>query len=89
MHKPKAEPPAEFLAGLARLPQEEGWVILNHLQSTPGCSLIADLALTSSQVEKLVELRETLDLTSFWLSQIAAAPACSLEIPHDSSYPFI
>jgi hypothetical protein len=89
MPRPKAEPPVELLVSLAGLPEEEGWAILRHLHTAPYCSLLGDLAITSSEVEKLVGLRETLNQTSFWLSQIAAAPACPLEISHDSSCQFI
>ncbi len=64
---------------LAALPEEEGWAIARKLEMAPGCSLLGDLAVTPQDVEKLVELRSTLDNTMLWLGQIGLAPACPIE----------
>lgn len=64
---------------LAALSEDEGWAIARKLEMAPGCSLLGDLAVTSQDVEKLVQLRSTLDNTTLWLAQIAVAPACPLE----------
>ena len=80
MHRPKGEVSTELLKALADLPEEEGWAIARKLEMAPGCSLLGDLAVTPQDVEKLVQLRSTLDNTTLWLAQIDAAPACPLEI---------
>ncbi len=89
MDKPKAEITADLLLKVAALPEEEGWTILHRLEIAPGCSLLGDLALNSTDLGKLIELRATLVKTSFWLTQIATAPACPLNANHDSHAQFI
>ena len=79
MHRPKGEVTLEMLKVLAALPEEEGWAIARKLETAPGCSLLGDLAVTPHDVEKLVQLRSTLDNTTLWLAQIAVTPACPLE----------
>ncbi len=75
MAKPRDKAARELLEALAALPEDEGWAITHKLETGPGCSLMGDLKVTPEMVEKLVELRARLDSSSFWLAQVAAAPA--------------
>ncbi len=69
---------SDLLETLAALPEDEGWAITRRLETASGCSLLGDLKVTPEMIQKLVELRSRLDGSSFWLAQIAAAPACPL-----------
>ena len=89
MHRPKGEVTLELLKALVDLPEEEGWAIARKLEMAPGCSLLGDLAVTPQDVEKLVQLRSTLDNTTLWLAQIAVAPACPFEIGESHYAQFI
>ncbi len=66
----------KLLEALAALPEDEGWAIAHKLETAPCCSLLGDLKVTPEMIEKLVELRSMLDGSSFWLAQVASAPAC-------------
>ncbi len=75
MAKPRDRAARELLEALAALPEDEGWAITQKLETAPGCSLLGDLRVTPEMIEKLVELRSSLESSSFWLAQITAVPA--------------
>ncbi len=76
MAKPRDETTSELLDALAALPEDEGWAMAHQLETAPGCSLLGDLRVTPILLKKLVELRSRLEGSSYWLAQVATAPAC-------------
>jgi hypothetical protein len=82
MPRPKAEALGALLKALTALPEEEGWRLLRGLRTSPGCSLLGDLALTGNEVERLVALLPGLAGASFWMQQVAEIPSVPLEEDH-------
>ena len=79
MPRPKVEETGELIKALAALPQEENWDLLRSLKPAPGCKLVGGVALTASELEKLVALHEGLANATFWVTGIATAKAFPLE----------
>jgi hypothetical protein len=82
MPRPRAEALGVLLRALSALPEKEGWALLGKLRTSPGCSLLGDLALTGNEVERLVALRAGLAGASFWMQQVAEIPSVPLEEDH-------